>query len=463
MTRVAVIGGGASGMSASMTLLDAGVDVTLLEAEDHLGGHCFPVAVPDGQGSHFHVDGCVTDFNEESFSTVRGILHRLGLKWHPICQDAAVSTSLGEPVWSSIAGHLHLIAHFDDPARFREELNRFARESAGVLSDTRFARWTAGEWLLHHGYRREFIERAFVPRAGGAFPMPEESPLQNGIQNIVRFWKIHGIIGSISPRRMTLVGGMNAWPRAFGAWFRERGGTLHLATRVERIVRHARGIHVHTVDVHGRAHKQHFDHIVLAVPPHLGMGMLDNPAPFEWLTIGAFHWQHAKVCVHSDPRLMGRDPELWGAYNYTLPLSQSKTQWPTITFWANRLSGLANELPNAFITVNPIRRPDPALIHAEYTVVHPILKESDRDSRDRLHAIQGVNHTWFAGSWTRAPHVHESAVRSGIEAAEQLLSHLGYHVSKSEEGSEEFVPRLNWNADISQRFDSPQYAFCPVE
>jgi predicted NAD/FAD-binding protein len=463
MTRVAVIGGGASGMSAAMTLLDAGVDVTLIEAEAHLGGHCFPIAVPDGKGGRFHVDGGVTDFNEENFTAVRGIMSRLGLQWRPICQDAAVSTSEGQPVWSSIAGNMHLVAPFEDPIRFRDDQVRFARESVDVLSNTRFARWTSGEWLSHHDYGHEFIERAFIPRAGGAFPMPEGSPLKDEIQNIVRFWKIHGIVGNVPPRRMALVGGMNTWPRAFGVWFRERGGTLRLATRVEQIIRHARGVHVQTTDAHGHAHKQQFDHVVLAVPSHLAIGMLDNPGPFEQSTIGEFHWQRANVCVHSDRSLMGRERELWGAYNYTLPSSHTKTAWPTITFWANRLSGLAEELPDVFVSLNPIRDPAPSSIHAKYTVIHPILRESEHDNHDRLDAIQGARNTWFAGSWTRAPHVHESAVRSGKEAAEQLLSHLGYRVSTSERHSHELMPRLNWNPDTARTFDSSQSAFCPAE
>ena len=39
MRRVAVIGGGISGLGAAYELAKAGVNVVLYEKEDHLGGH----------------------------------------------------------------------------------------------------------------------------------------------------------------------------------------------------------------------------------------------------------------------------------------------------------------------------------------------------------------------------------------------------------------------------------------
>ena len=69
--RVAVVGGGVSGLAAAHELLSAngGVRVTLYEQEESLGGHARTAAVDDGAG------GCVKlDLGFMSFNQVRTLM-----------------------------------------------------------------------------------------------------------------------------------------------------------------------------------------------------------------------------------------------------------------------------------------------------------------------------------------------------------------------------------------------------
>src|SRR5580704_3409963 len=45
--KIAVVGGGISGIRAALTLARAGIDTTLLEKNQHLGGRVFSFATPD--------------------------------------------------------------------------------------------------------------------------------------------------------------------------------------------------------------------------------------------------------------------------------------------------------------------------------------------------------------------------------------------------------------------------------
>ena len=65
--RVAVVGGGVSGLAAAHELLvsgGGGVRVTLYEEDDHLGGHARTVAVKDDAGSVVNLDLGFMTFNQ---------------------------------------------------------------------------------------------------------------------------------------------------------------------------------------------------------------------------------------------------------------------------------------------------------------------------------------------------------------------------------------------------------------
>ena len=48
MTRVVVVGAGFAGLAAADALAEAGMDVTVLEARDRVGGRVWSQSLPDG-------------------------------------------------------------------------------------------------------------------------------------------------------------------------------------------------------------------------------------------------------------------------------------------------------------------------------------------------------------------------------------------------------------------------------
>jgi cyclopropane-fatty-acyl-phospholipid synthase len=70
--RVAVVGGGVSGLAAAYELLarsGGGVRVTLYEAEDCLGGNARTVAVSDGAAGSVQLDLGFMSFNQVGTDT----------------------------------------------------------------------------------------------------------------------------------------------------------------------------------------------------------------------------------------------------------------------------------------------------------------------------------------------------------------------------------------------------------
>ena len=92
MTRVAVIGAGFAGLAAAVDLLDAGVDVVVLEARDRVGGRVWSEPL-DGRGGSGPVIERGAEFVLAGYDVMRGWLERLGLR----LVDSGMSYYVREP------------------------------------------------------------------------------------------------------------------------------------------------------------------------------------------------------------------------------------------------------------------------------------------------------------------------------------------------------------------------------
>jgi len=92
MRRVAVVGAGLAGLAAAVDLLDAGVDVVVLEARDRVGGRVWSEPL-DGPGGSGPVIERGAEFVLAGYDVMRGWLERLGLR----LVDTGMSYYVREP------------------------------------------------------------------------------------------------------------------------------------------------------------------------------------------------------------------------------------------------------------------------------------------------------------------------------------------------------------------------------
>jgi predicted NAD/FAD-binding protein len=71
------------------------------------------------------------------------------------------------------------------------------------------------------------------------------------------------------------------------------------------------------------------------------------------------------------------------------------------------------------VSLNPTREPAPGTLHGEYDYAHPVFDLAAIAAQQRLPALQGQGHVWFAGAWTRYG-FHEDGLRSGLAVADAL-------------------------------------------
>ena len=72
-----------------------------------------------------------------------------------------------------------------------------------------------------------------------------------------------------------------------------------------------------------------------------------------------------------------------------------------------------------FVTLNPIREPDPKRVLYETVYTHPQYSPETMQAQARLPEIQGRRGIWWCGAWTGYG-FHEDGFTSGLNAARAL-------------------------------------------
>ena len=427
MVNVAVVGGGVSGIGAAWELTKAGCRVTVFEREAHLGGGCLAAKVRLGNGESIFVDVALSDFNRATFVNMGALFAELELTSRPINEDISFMRPDGSAVWCTNAGQMRFYTRLADERRFKDEIARFRSECIEAMEDAAFRDFTLAKYLEARGYTQEFRELYLYPRAQGTLAMPDQSPQTYDAAALVSVWRAQGIVGPAAADRHVLAAGMHSYGSAFAAWLRQHGGEALLRTEVTGIARGQDGARVRFMDAAGPDQACEFDHVVLAVPSHQVVPLLNDASEGEKQTFEGFLWRRARVVIHQDARLLPDNRQAWAAYNYVIGDKAGSEARPTISFYPNRLAGLPAHIPDIFVTVNPLREPERDNILSDHFCIVPLVGTSSEVAFARVEQMQGRGNAWFCGSYLARPWVPEQAFTVGLQAADRLRHRLLIH------------------------------------
>ncbi len=409
-------------MGAAHRLVEAGHEVALFESLPRLGGDCFGVDVQLPGRGMCRVDAGVGDFNVHTFVRVKALLDQLGLEYHPIVQDAAFMTPRGETLYHFRGGELKADWTDLEIEGARAEILRFNAECVEVLENDEMADWTLVRYLHERGYSPRFADLYVYPRAMGCFPMPDDDPAMYRVRGLVAFWKMHGIVGTGLADRRCVEGGMHRYCLALQRWLEERGGDIRCATRVVGVARRPKHVEVRAITRDDEHLTFKAEHVIFATNPNEVLPLLEDATADEVAVFTGFSYQRARLVVHLDPRLMPRDRQAWGAYNYTVPDADGPEVRPTITFYPNLMAGLPARVPDVFVTMNPPIEPEEDLLISNRFFEHPVATADTHKAAARVERIQGERKTWFAGSYLREPFLHEQALATGQDVADAVMA-----------------------------------------
>jgi uncharacterized protein len=412
--RVAVVGGGISGLAAAHRLA-ARHRGTLFEAGDYVGGHTNTVDVTVDGVSH-PVDTGFLVFNERTYPNLIRLFEELG-----------VPTAQSEMSFSvSVGPHLREWCGSDLASLFAQPANALSPRFWSMLADVlRFNRQATalalaqidgttggdgemplGAWLDLHRYGRPFRDLYLLPMAAAIWSCPMAKMLEFPVCTFATFCHNHGLLQVADrPRWHTVRGGARQYVERIVAGLDD----VRIATPV-LAVRGGAG----SVTVVTDGGPQRFDQVVLACHSDQSLQLLADADATERRLLSAVPYQPNRAYLHTDVGLMPKRRRAWAAWNY-LSDGDGRASQVAVTYWLNRLQPLPFETP-VLVTLNPPTPPRPDSVLGVFDYSHPAFDLAAIDAQRRLPSIQGRRGIWYAGAWTGYG-FHEDGLKSGLAAA----------------------------------------------
>jgi hypothetical protein len=412
--NIAVIGQGIAGMSAAW-LLSPRHRVTVYEAGPRFGGHSHTVEAP-GPGGPIPVDMGFIVYNEANYPNFTALLAHLGAPTAFTDMSFGVSLDDGDLEYASTdLGTLFAQPRNLVRPRFwsmLKDLVRFCRQAPGHACALDAQMTSLGDYLGEAGYGRPFQDDHILPQAAAIWSASVEAVRELPAAAFIRFCENHGLLNIVGkPLWRTVVGGSREYVRRLSAPLTD----ARLGVAARHIVRTPAGVLVAGAD--GRAER--FDHVVVACHADQGLRLLAQPTAAERQVLGAFSYAKNLAVLHADASFMPKRRKAWSSWNY---LGQTRDgaagRALCVTYWMNLLQDLPRQTP-LFVTLNPVRPPDPARVIRTECYSHPLFDAAALRAQKRLWSAQGEGGVWWCGAYCGAG-FHEDGLQAGLAVAEAI-------------------------------------------
>lgn len=407
--KIAVIGAGISGL-ASAYYLSAQHRVTLYEAEPRLGGHARTVMA--GQSRNQPVDTGFIVFNYANYPHLTQMFRDLEVPVAKSDMSFGVSVDQGRVEYAlhSLGGLVGQRRNLVRPQFYRmvADILRFNQHAEAMLDQTPQSigdlldKLQLGEW-----FRTYYL----LPVSGAIWSSEPQQILDFPAQTLIRFFRNHALLSRKGQHQWwTVQGGSIDYLRRLEARLVQIGTVLRRATPVLAVERFAMGCKI--VSVGGMA--ETFDEVIFACHADQALRLMAQPTLAERQILGAIRFQDNHMVLHADAAQMPVRRACWSSWVYRTGPSRGNNGIG-VTYWMNRLQNIPQHDP-LFISLNPATPVDPRLVYDETTFRHPVFDQAAVSAQARLAELQGQNHCWFAGAYTRNG-FHEDGIASAHRIA----------------------------------------------
>lgn len=478
--KVAIIGGGLSGLAAAYACKQNGVAFTVFEDVHHMGGNMRTVRNLDiglGDGRTRWVDLGVNDFSKTGYQELVKVMDSLNVQYRPLQDVASYSTIARDGIptseietgftiekgWSTEASP-EIEQGFLDFRRYCEEHLQELMDS----DDPRYKYMTVAQFLETSGLARntQFVERCLYPRIVGMYFTSKVPPGDLPFRVILHYYYLQEGLGrrpTPDPERMYWVDGVRSWVDALCAYL-DPGFDGSTSTDALRVNTYAafRVEPSGAVLVSSRSARspdatplvESFDAVIVAKQAWDVLGRFEDPsqaAPGLADTLARFRFSEDQVVVHNATGVLPPNANAWSTYNLNIPRDYAPEHIGyTMTYWCNRHQNdpanpdynWQNEefraqsyLPNFFCTLNPVNPlPDESIILPRgkrgsssgggctmFSFKHNIMDMASYRAQESLPALQGHNGVWLVGGYATGVGLQEECWIGAVDTAEVML------------------------------------------
>ncbi len=419
--RIAVVGGGISGLGAAWALHQHPdrFDFRLFEARDRLGGNAVTVEMPQDNGSSVPFDISVTACIPSVYHHIVLLMERFGIE----LVDTRFSYSVryrgdvyAHDFDSDIRRQLH--PEIEKFQRILRRLHRFGRLSRSrsklVNALNPFNYVSMGTVLNLGGFSGDFRYKILKPMfvnflmATNVFDMPAAL-----FSRYLEFFDIE-----VATPMQTWDQGTRRIYEHLSADFKDK---IYLNRPVRKVYRQASGVVIE--DEHGV--KETFDDVILACNANQTLMILDKPTMLERYILSSIRYEselHNHTVVHSDSSVLP-DNEVRPLETRSNHIEQygARPDNYEITYIMHNQQPWVNQSDKpCLVTYNPTSRIDEKKIVGRWWfqhIVHDVRQATMLIYLFRF--IQGKRRTWHCGAHTLI-NSQETCFVSGLAAATQM-------------------------------------------
>ena len=452
--KVAIIGAGISGLGCAYALRQhPGLEITLFEGGNHIGGHSNTVDLtletPDGQMT-YGVDTGFLVFNRKTYPRLVRLFEEIQVPIAPSEMSFSVSIDTGRKTgrnkkieWAgndlnSFFGQRSNVFSLSfwrmayDILRFNRLATRLAEEQITTKLEYSEPDERIKDFLDRNRFSTSFKENYFLPMIGAIWSCSVEQMLEFPIQTMVRFCHNHGLLQIQNrPQWLTVKGGSREYVKLLVATLEEHQ-VQFVREAVTRV--NAKKTEDSPVEVVTSSGVHQFDEVVMACHSDQALELVHGIGQDARNILASVPYQKNRAILHTDVNFLPATERCWAAWNYTAKSGATPTaqQHVSVNYLINRLQPLPKSFEGTqiIVSLNPLTDPNPKLVHEEIHYSHPVFDMRAVQAQKELPLIQGHSSIWYCGAWTGFG-FHEDGLRSGELVAMDLMESISHHVKSS--------------------------------
>ena len=388
--RIAVIGGGISGLGSAY-LLSSKHHVDVYEKEARLGGHARTTIVEE-EGHRFGVDTGFLVFNHPTYPLLTKLFARLHVKTEKSDMSFGFWDTKAHIAYNAqtISGLFFQLKNLFNPSHYRMivDIVRFnARATHDIETNNPALDVSLKEYLAP--YSAVFKERYLLPMGAAIWSTPSEQMHDFPARTFIQFFKNHGLLGvSTQHQWLTVSGGSRHYVEKIVPFI---SGRIFTHSTVIKLRRLEKGVML----IHSDGTCETYDKVVLALHAPDALALLDDASPQESEILGAFKYKANDAVLHNDTKALYPNPKIYAAWNYKSHGTKGDVM---LSYWLNRLQNLKTK-KEYFVSLNETSTLSDVIETIRYE--HPQFDAKAIAAQARHAEINGENHTYYAGAYWR--------------------------------------------------------------
>jgi uncharacterized protein len=403
--KIAVIGGGSSGMVTAYLLDKQGHQVTVFEQQSILGGHIRSLnknVIADSKTDGLFLEAGVLEFTRK-FHNFLALMQELEVELEPVDLGSALFFRDGNYFLSAttIRKNLTGLKRLVESLR----LDSLYLQSLGLLWQMHFANFQnlydrpLSQYLRAQSARNNWLKLLTMYSYSQPFELIDDFPAELAIPALRDY---------VMTEWVRVKGGVYSYIEKILQRFR---GTVLLNIQVSKIWRTLEGkVQIEFAD----RVAQSFDKVVFATPPDRVLELLADPTDIELKHFRAWQPNYATTIVHTDTSMYAR----YGIRQQTeFDFFQTQHDWG-YNAYLNQLCGIGS--PRAYSLAFHLEEAiDPMeIVHIQQHHTPKYTVESFR-YRDEIVATNGEHHIYHAGAYL-SDGLHEGAISSAMRVAKLI-------------------------------------------